>query len=1735
MIKILRIFIALLLSCWAFSGFAQQEDTQVSFLKNQGQVRAPNGRVQSEVLYEVRNAGASVFLTTNGLTYYFLKPAESNELSASLKNTTLDFEFRRADVQLIGAVIKPENVIEEMAADAPTIHFYRGNSSVVSQKTVSRLVVKDIYPNIDWVLYADPHFKTGFKHDFVVHEGGDYRQIKLQTIAPAASSIATDNTFGIKTDLGGFTDKAPVAYADGQEVKVVLEHKESSISYQITALPTNTKTLVIDPINLAWSSYVGGSAEEEGTAVYSNATHIWITGMSKSIDFPVSSLSGAYYSGILTGSQDVFVAQFDMLGKMLWATYYGGSGSEIGQSLYFDGTTLWLTGWTNSMDFPCQNLAGAYNQSLPGGGKDAFLLAFEASGARKWATYYGGTGDESGQSIHQNSAGVWVGGTAQNGMPLQTLAGAYNQPFLGGISDAFLLKFSMAGVRLWATYYGGPGTDVCKGIHSDLNSLWVTGWTNSTSFPLQNLSGAYNQVAGGFTQDSYVLKFSNSGVRQWATYYGGSGLDAGNSIFSDGTSVWVGGSTGSTDFPTLNPGGGAYFQGAPMSGGPIFDGTILKFSSTGVRQWATCYGGSGHDDIVSISKVGAYVWFGGLSASTNLPLQSLACSYQRNFFEGTQDAFLLRFNSNTNVRDWATFYGGNGTETNTAICSDTNYLWVTGGTSGATFPIQASAATGAYNQAAKSGINDAFISKFPYTGGAGATFSMLPRLCTYSAPIDLSLYVSPTGGTFSGTGVTGGHFFDPSVSGAGSFPIIYSYSGGACSDVVTQVAVVSTTPAVTGGTLTVCSTMGLVDLRPHTSPAGGTFSGVGVVGGHWLDASSPGPSTPRILTYTYTNPSTGCYGTSSLFVFIVPGPTANLDSLPSVCVGSPVLSLLPYSSPAGGTFYGTGVSGTSFSPATAGIGSHTISYIVGGGGCYDTATRVISVMPSVSVVATSMPSVCVGSAPIDLTLYVSPPGGTFSGAGVSGTTFNPITAGSFPVFYTVTSACGSGIATLLVTVKPKPSVFAGVITACSNWNPIDLRPYGVPTGGIFAGLGVSGHFFDPSSPGPTTPRTLTYTYTDPATGCSNTANLLVYIVAGPEAVISPLPAICLGSPPFSLLPYGTPVGGTFSGAGVVGSTFNPATAGLGVHTIRYITSGTCADTAYSSITVGTGVSIATTTPPTLCLSSTPLNLNTFVTPLGGVFSGTGVSGSTFNPAMSGVGTFTVTYTYTSPGGCTGSAALTITVNPSPTVTVTAPFPLRICQNAPPISLLSYVSPNTGTFFGSTGLVGTDFDPSLVPPGIYTIAYNYTDCVTGCTASAGIIIQVMPLPTVTMSALPRMCAFNPPLNLTSFATPTGGTFSGIGVTGGHVFDPVLAGSGTHSITYTYTDPATGCSKSVRRNITVGASGGATFGPLPDVCVNSAAFDLSLYTSVDVGAFSGPGVSGSTFNPGVAGVGTHTLTYVLPGSSCLLGCGDTLRARINVKPVPNVPWISGATFVCRGQIGTFVAGGSVPSATYEWFTTPTGGSPIHAGAVYVTPPQLISGVVVIWAQATLNGCSSPRVPFCYVVRPCSNTFKTRIAYRASGTEDVNLVAQGTMKGKIQYIWLLNGDTLKSQTRGTLSVNKSGYYQVLTTDESGEVAVSESFEVQIGETERHDGAILYPNPNRGQFTVEYHKPDLKGQVKISIWDLSGRAVHTQSAEASGGQLSVPVQVGFLSAGTYTLLIETEGLWLVEKYVKQ
>lgn len=216
-----------------------------------------------------------------------------------------------------------------------------------------------------------------------------------------------------------------------------------------------------------------------------------------------------------------------------------------------------------------------------------------------------------------------------------------------------------------------------------------------------------------------------------------------------------------------------------------------------------------------------------------------------------------------------------------------------------------------------------------------------------------------------------------------------------------------------------------------------------------------------------------------------------------------------------------------------------------------------------------------------------------------------------------------------------------------------------------------------------------------------------------------------------------------------------------------------------------------------------VNLGSDTTQCGGsVALDAGNAGSTFMWSDSSAAqTLTVSssgiyyVTVTDSLNCASSDTVNVTINPLPSVSISA-LQTSVCINNPPIPLTG--SPAGGTFSGN-GVTPNTFTPSAAGAGTWMATYTYTDSL-GCSSSDSTAITVNALPVVSVTAASSPVCFDD-ANVVLTGAPAGGTFSGPGVSGNQ-FDPSVAGNGTQTVTYVFTD-SNNCSASATTSVTVDA--------------------------------------------------------------------------------------------------------------------------------------------------------------------------------------------------------------------------------------------------------------------------------------------------------------------------------------------
>ena len=367
---------------------------------------------------------------------------------------------------------------------------------------------------------------------------------------------------------------------------------------------------------------------------------------------------------------------------------------------------------------------------------------------------------------------------------------------------------------------------------------------------------------------------------------------------------------------------------------------------------------------------------------------------------------------------------------------------------------------------------------------------------------------------------------------------------------------------------------------------------------------------------------------------------------PMYCLGDGPVTLIPEVE--GGIFSGPGVVGNIFNPSQLPVGDFVVGYtVITSAGCEFTQTEAVSVRQILPADFVDLNDVYCST---DAQVQLNPTNeGDFTGP-VLLDVFDPnIAPGIYDITYTTGSGVCSASVTQTVEVLPSESSDFYVFPAFCASSTADQMIPDVP-GGVFTGTGVNGDLFDPSA-AIIGDNEVTYTLSQP-NGCISITSQVVEVFDVANSDFSGLePITCITEGALELIPVS--LGGVFSGPGVSGSSFNPAVAGVGEHTILYdINLGDCqSETAVTTTVIEGPDATFTGLSDEYCIDAEiPSELICVNTPA--EFSGPGVMDNMFDAASAGIGEHTINCSYTDANGCTAISSQNVTVNALPVVDIT---------------------------------------------------------------------------------------------------------------------------------------------------------------------------------------------------------------------------------------------------------------------------------------------------------------------------------------------------------------------------------------------------------------------------------------------------------------------------------------------------
>jgi hypothetical protein len=200
----------------------------IRFLENKGQMMDVNGTTVNNLLFQASGNGVDMYVTTNGISYVFtgskgnVKSATGTKAGKSKENSTV--ETFRADMELVGANIKQENIVKEVESNDFNNYYVGSAAGILNVYSYERITVKNIYPGIDWVLYTAGGSdkvttgKSGLQYDFIVHPGADPSVIRLRYKWTNKPEMENDGSIKVSLPIGVIKGGTPVSHSiDGAE------------------------------------------------------------------------------------------------------------------------------------------------------------------------------------------------------------------------------------------------------------------------------------------------------------------------------------------------------------------------------------------------------------------------------------------------------------------------------------------------------------------------------------------------------------------------------------------------------------------------------------------------------------------------------------------------------------------------------------------------------------------------------------------------------------------------------------------------------------------------------------------------------------------------------------------------------------------------------------------------------------------------------------------------------------------------------------------------------------------------------------------------------------------------------------------------------------------------------------------------------------------------------------------------------------------------------------------------------------------------------------------------------------------------------------------------------------------------------------------------------------------------------------------------------------------------------
>ncbi|MEO7080655.1 MAG: hypothetical protein ABIY71_03970, partial [Flavobacteriales bacterium] len=1281
----------------------------------------------------------------------------------------------------------PEMKVESRSSHDIISNYFRGDVSALNVHSYQEVWYNNTYRGIDVRYY--PAEDGSLEYDIICKPGSEPKQVAIEFEGIEQIRVNSKGELVMSTSLGELSYPAPVVYqrVNGKEHSVkaayIVEGK-NTLRFELGAYDKN-ESLVIDPIALRWATWMNTNSGSD------NHGHcIWVDPSDQAI-YVVSRVSNGTdqitpgaFDETANGSYDMVVGKYlepttiGGSGTRVWQTYIGGNGIENPYAMEqgADGN-LYITGYTASTNFPMiggSAFSGSSVNQQSQTGDDVYVVKINTAGNSIKSAVVGGNGTDSAFDLRIAPNGdVIVGGntTSTNLLTVNSGSGATNSN--SGANDVLLFRINgdLSTIQ-WMRNYGGSSDDLAQIMlyEPTTGDIFIGGRTKSTNFP----TVTPRQSTRGGNEAGFLQRVSGTGTTLWSSYFQAASSKTlailCMSMNTTGNEIYFGGVTSGLESSNISS-SGTYDNSYNGGDNDLF---IARMDLNQNFLGSTYIGGSANEvNMMGLNTdLNNDVYVFGYTNSTNFPVSSGANIPLQATNNGSNDKVFLKLSANLSTLSFGTYYGGTGDDYDpvgergikfsncriyTIVTSKSNNLPLTQGALNTTKlssdyepgvvvwanppDLLGNTITGNQNVCAGSVPGDIVGSEPAYSlptivrNNSASAYPSLGSAATYqwqtsSDSLNWTDISGATGRDLPGAliGTVNAKTFVRRIIGGDACIL-----AGAADQVVTVKLIEA------NATITNVSCNGASD-----GSITATSTGVGPFNYVWSNGET-GATITGLAPGAYTVQVTDVNGCHASKTFNVTQPTVLsgvINGTNATCNNSDGAATTNIS---GGTspytyLWTNGSTGSSVNGLAA--GTYGVD-ITDAHGCVFSLSATISASgtPGANagankvITCTSAGQVTLnGSSPssgVSFSWTASAGGNIVSGANTATPTVNA--AGTYTLLVTNTGTNCTSTAQVMVTVNttaPNASATGGGSLTCTQTS-VELNGGSITPGVTFSWSGPGSFGSNQQNPSVSAPGTYVLTVTDPANGCTGTANVEVgQNITAPVATATGGTLTCTTT---SVMLMGSG-NGTYSWSGPGGfntTEQNPTVSVAGTYTLTVTAANGCQGQATAEVLVNDTIPTAAATGGTItCTNASVMLMGSG----NGTYSwnGPGFTSTEQNPTVSEAGIYTLTVT--GANGCTNTAMAEVGRNiNAPGATATGGT--LTCST----TSITLMGSGNGTYAwsGPNSFTSTEQNPTVSVAGAYVLTVTGTN---GCTSTANAnVIQDSDAPGATATGGTLTCS------------------------------------------------------------------------------------------------------------------------------------------------------------------------------------------------------------------------------------------------------------------------------------------------------------------------------------------------------------------------------------------------------------